>query len=179
MSIITRTCQRCKVEQPLSGFYIEAEARSGARKGSKKPALRPCRVCNREMMQEISAPKRKMIRDRKMGTGCMDCGLFPDVPEVLEFDHRPDEKKSFGLAQIMGKSLDQIEAEMNKCDVVCANCHRVRTVLRKKTAAGKTYSRDSQRVKDHAAGNGHVWDAAELPVHYPKVAPGQEALFAA
>lgn len=59
---------------------------------------------------------------------CMDCGgIFP--PYVMDFDHRDPKTKLFSLAA--GKSLLKnrvlLEAEVAKCDVVCANCHRIRT----------------------------------------------------
>ncbi len=59
---------------------------------------------------------------------CMDCGgTFP--PYVMDFDHRDPKTKPFSLAA--GKSLLKnravLEAEVAKCDIVCANCHRIRT----------------------------------------------------
>lgn len=58
----------------------------------------------------------------------MDCGnRFP--PECMDFDHRPGEIKLFGIsASVQGwqKMLDEIV----KCDLVCANCHRIRTKAR-------------------------------------------------
>lgn len=58
---------------------------------------------------------------------CADCGqTFP--PYVMDFDHRPGEEKSFGLAfAASGRSAVEVQAELAKCDVVCANCHRIRT----------------------------------------------------
>jgi hypothetical protein len=59
---------------------------------------------------------------------CMDCGgVFP--PHVRDFDHRDPATKSFGLASenVYLKSRQVLAAEVAKCDVVCANCHRIRT----------------------------------------------------
>lgn len=60
---------------------------------------------------------------------CQDCGnCFP--PECMDFDHRPGEVKSFGVGVIRSYSWKRIEQEIAKCDLVCANCHRVRTASR-------------------------------------------------
>jgi hypothetical protein len=63
----------------------------------------------------------------------MDCGWNdPDLPEALEFDHRDPAMKSFGIAREAAKrSWQEIEAEITKCDVVCAICHRRRTKVRR------------------------------------------------
>jgi len=56
---------------------------------------------------------------------CVDCGET-DV-RVLEFDHVHG-KKSNDISRMMsiGCSWSTIEAEIAKCDVRCANCHRIR-----------------------------------------------------
>jgi hypothetical protein len=60
---------------------------------------------------------------------CMDCGnRFPSV--AMDFDHVRGEK-TMGIAYMAqhGYSLDLIRQEIEKCDVVCSNCHRIRTWL--------------------------------------------------
>jgi len=74
-----------------------------------------------------------MLRKAK-SVPCADCGLsFPYY--VMDFDHRPGPVKCFNLANVAGQtriSLARLEAEIAKCDVVCANCHRIRTHERRK-----------------------------------------------
>jgi hypothetical protein len=61
---------------------------------------------------------------------CADCGQsFPYY--VMDFDHRPDEKKEFLMVNYRGVGQARLEQEMAKCDVVCSNCHRIRTYSRK------------------------------------------------
>jgi len=57
----------------------------------------------------------------------MDCGgSFP--PECMDFDHRNPEEKSGDISRLSYKAGEQrFLAEIAKCDVICANCHRIRT----------------------------------------------------
>jgi hypothetical protein len=78
----------------------------------------------------------KWVRDRNRkhviaakSKPCMDCHLeFPWY--CMDFDHRPGEKKLYTISQMQTSSLQALFAEMAKCDVVCAICHRIRTVER-------------------------------------------------
>jgi len=55
---------------------------------------------------------------------CRDCGgVFP--PEAMDFDHVRG-VKNVGIAQMWSWGRDKVLAEVAKCDLVCANCHRVR-----------------------------------------------------
>lgn len=66
----------------------------------------------------------------KLEHGCMDCG-YKEHPEALDFDHRPGTEKRFAISQSVGRKWNQLLAEIEKCDIVCANCHRVRTSTRR------------------------------------------------
>ena len=56
---------------------------------------------------------------------CADCGVeYPAC--VMDFDHKGSEKK-FQISNRYVGSLSKLLAEIGKCDVVCANCHRIRT----------------------------------------------------
>ena len=56
---------------------------------------------------------------------CTDCGTAYPAP-VMDFDHICGEKLR-GIGQMWTYSPALIMAELIKCDVVCANCHRMRT----------------------------------------------------
>jgi len=78
---------------------------------------------NREKKANISS----YIRQYKEHHGCMDCGgKFPYY--VLDLDHRVGTDKKFTPSHLhRTNSWDKMIAELDKCDVVCANCHRART----------------------------------------------------
>lgn len=59
----------------------------------------------------------------KQEQGCKTCGLTDH--RCLDFHHRDPQEKSFTLSQARHKTMAVIEAEIAKCDVVCANCHRI------------------------------------------------------
>ena len=59
---------------------------------------------------------------------CLDCGgRFPAC--VMDFDHVRGEKK-FSIAQRLFKSPKTLLVEIEKCEIVCSNCHRIRTEKR-------------------------------------------------
>jgi hypothetical protein len=75
--------------------------------------------------------KKRVWVDKQKFRPCADCGgTFP--PECMDFDHVRGEKL-FNLGQCSGRSIVALGAEIAKCDVVCANCHRIRTRRRKAT----------------------------------------------
>jgi hypothetical protein len=68
--------------------------------------------------------KRKADLVAAYGGRCVDCG-YSTCTEALQFHHRDPSTKDFRLGQFNG-SLARLIAEAAKCDLVCANCHRVR-----------------------------------------------------
>lgn len=66
----------------------------------------------------------------KVGRACADCGgVFP--PYVMHWDHLPGHTKVGDVSVLVGsRRRDVVLAELAKCELVCANCHVMRTVLR-------------------------------------------------
>src|ERR1017187_10213051 len=65
---------------------------------------------------------RLLMRELKMGRKCQSCG--EDHPACLHFHHRNPSEKEFGISRgITLWSKKKILAEIEKCDVLCANCH--------------------------------------------------------
>jgi hypothetical protein len=77
-----------------------------------------------------SEAKRKLrLKDLK-NRPCMDCGgRFP--PECMDFDHVRG-VKVMGISHLYRYSMDRLTKELAKCELVCANCHRIRTKARRK-----------------------------------------------
>lgn len=66
-----------------------------------------------------------MISEIKLAQGCTDCG-YRDHPVAPDFDHVRGEKL-FSVGSGVARRWELILAEMEKCEVVCSNCHRIRT----------------------------------------------------
>ena len=88
---------------------------------------------NRELYREKNRRKKERLKEivRELKAHpCSDCGgTFPSY--VMDFDHRTGEVKNFSVSDsIKWMSLKRVLDEIAKCDLVCANCHRIRTYQR-------------------------------------------------
>ncbi len=99
-----------------------------------KIAKREWWLRNREISSERDK-KNKIKMNRKAidfvrkvkSTPCADCGVkYPYY--VMDFDHRDRNNKHYAISSMLyNYGVDKIRIEVEKCDVVCANCHRERT----------------------------------------------------
>lgn len=78
---------------------------------------------NREIKNKLREKMLKYLSDKS----CSVCGIS-DV-RVLEFDHKDPSTKSFAIAAAIAntRSWDKILTEINKCQILCANCHKIKT----------------------------------------------------
>lgn len=81
-------------------------------------------------MRERYAKNAEIVRQLKVDRGCMDCG-YNEHHAGLEFDHRDGREGGRTVAGLMGRSINRILEEIEKCDVVCGTCHNIRTWNRK------------------------------------------------
>ena len=120
-----QTCKECQVLKPLSEFHARSASPTGYRS--------VCKACMK--VKALARPKpigvspwRRSIKVRLMelkGNVCADCGgSFP--PYAMDFDHRDPEKKEFPLSGYR-YGWEKMLEEAEKCDLVCAICHRGRT----------------------------------------------------
>lgn len=135
----SRVCRSCRIERPIEMFYLDSEERQSKKRG--KPVYRFCRACQWERNNARLAPRRALLDAIKITAGgCADCGIRNDEhPEIFDFDHRAGEIKEGKVADLVTKgTVEDMLAEAAKCDVVCSNCHRIRTRVRNQTR----YDRD-------------------------------------
>lgn len=80
--------------------------------------------------QSIKERNRNHVRHIKESHPCTDCGLsFPFY--CMDFDHvRGDKHKNISQLVEQNASIATIDAEIAKCELVCAICHRIRTYER-------------------------------------------------
>jgi hypothetical protein len=136
-AIVTKqVCSKCKLEKDSQDF---AWRYSGVKR------LTACRSCHKTYhrswylrndavrREEIKAHQRErlaLLRAMKDGP-CSDChGRFHF--SAMDFDHVRGEKQITPVLMArQGWSLARIQAELEKCELVCSNCHRVRTHFRR------------------------------------------------
>ncbi len=124
-----RICSKCNQEPARVGYYDCKECRRKYYQKHYKKNRKRYITRNGALKKTISTELKALVRDTK-NKPCMDCGNeFPHY--VMEFDHRPGTKKVGNIANLAHDGRKkQLLAELEKCDVVCANCHRERTFQR-------------------------------------------------
>jgi len=105
-------------------------------RGRAKYCSDKCRKTNNNRKSWAKSAKRKALiikdvqsyaRQIKIDSGCVDCGL-KGYHYIFDFDHVFGVKWN-NISAI--RTMDRMIAEIAKCEVVCSNCHRVRTWDRK------------------------------------------------
>lgn len=134
-----KTCSRCSDSKPITEFnkksktkispYCRECSREIGRAHYHKNRAENSRRANERRRQRMGDIKA-YIRDLKERTPCMDCdGSFPWF--VMDFDHVNGKKSSeISLMVKNGMAKWRILSEITKCQIVCANCHRIRTFER-------------------------------------------------
>lgn len=137
-------CQWCKVD--MGGVHhnkrycsksCENKARyerSGQRSTAQQRATWYASRCSKDGYKEklrLQGKNRytrvqQFLRDFKVAHGCVDCG-YNSNHAALEFDHIIGDKE---LNVCFSKSIAQAKKEIEKCQVVCSNCHKIRTFER-------------------------------------------------
>lgn len=73
--------------------------------------------------------RQDYVNEIKLRLGCTDCG-YKEHPAALDFDHVTNTKTA-NVSKMMFYTMEKLTNEINKCEVVCSNCHRIRTTKRK------------------------------------------------
>jgi hypothetical protein len=81
--------------------------------------------------KSVADYKRLVVNRWKRRKGCVDCGYKANY-DALELDHLPGLKGLYTVASLMYHSWKQIKEEIAKCEIVCCNCHAIRTRNREK-----------------------------------------------
>tara|TARA_E500000331_G_scaffold327224_1_gene345994 strand:- start:84 stop:476 length:393 start_codon:yes stop_codon:yes gene_type:complete len=77
--------------------------------------------------RENGRKNRKFLQEYKLKKGCAKCG-YKEHHAALEFNHIDPSKKSGNIAEkATNWSFKKLLKEVEKCEVLCANCHRVHT----------------------------------------------------
>lgn len=92
-------------------------------KRKNQPDRKVCTKCRSEAVQKRRLKLKKMALEYKGGC-CSICG-YNKCDAALEFHHLDPSEKDFGIsAKGHTKSFDKIKVELDKCILVCSNCHQ-------------------------------------------------------
>lgn len=135
----TKVCGRCLEQLPASAFHGNRTRPDGLQS--------MCRSCKSEYTRawyrRNSTSHRAAVGSQRRGrerrnaaiiaeakqVPCADCGrAFPSA--VMDFDHVRGDKIA-AVSQMLSVGVARLRAEIAKCEVVCANCHRMRTRRRR------------------------------------------------
>lgn len=82
-----------------------------------------CKKCRTEAVRKRRKKVKNLLVEYKGGK-CEVCGYNKCV-DALEFHHSNPEEKEFGIAYKGNTiSLEKMKKEVDKCRLLCANCHR-------------------------------------------------------
>jgi hypothetical protein len=108
-----RICPRCKLLKLLNEFYRRRDGR---------PSVY-CKVCAAvECLERQVRFKEKAVAYK--GGKCQRCGFVGPVV-CYDFHHRDRATKTWSIAVIRRRNWDSVVKELEKCDLLCANCHRI------------------------------------------------------
>lgn len=110
-----KICTKCKINKTDNEFYV---------KKHRKSTSSFCKDCfNSYCIERWIQRKKDAIKYK--GGKCYDCqGIFPYV--VYDFHHLNPAEKEFQWPQLKLRSDKAIKKELDKCILLCSNCHRIR-----------------------------------------------------
>ena len=106
-----KVCTQCEIKQPLTNYY-----KNGNRLASC------CKDCHKKNIKETYDSKVNQVNQYKTEHGCKRCGETRYW--LLDFHHPDPAQKEFSVSDAIRCKFESILSEMEKCDLLCANCHR-------------------------------------------------------
>ncbi len=127
----TKICGKCKKEKNVSEFHKNPTKKDGVQsmcKECRKKYHRKHYLANKEKYCLEAQTRRVRLReeftDFKKTLKCSKCG--EDRWYVLDFHHRNPDEKEGDISRLVGtgRSEESIKKEIEKCDILCSNCHK-------------------------------------------------------
>ena len=123
-----KLCCKCKRKRKIMFFAAKGSGLQSQCRGCQQRYRRAHYLANKDKIQaQVKARKaesRAFVRKAK-DVPCTDCGKrYPYW--VMDFDHRDVKNFTIGT-HTTNKGIVTLKKEIALCDVVCANCHRIRT----------------------------------------------------
>lgn len=117
---------------PKKRKYPSGSRKRKLRAAGGGPQYSPSDIAQyKERANKAYAAKAEYVNAIKSARGCADCG-YNAHPAALHFDHLPGRGKYRNVSQLcVHHKMERLAEEIAKCEVVCANCHAIRTWERK------------------------------------------------
>ncbi len=109
-------CTGCGETKTLDQFYPHSGQSSG-----RQPRCAEC--CKSH--SKLRKLERRLKIIEQFGDICYDCGEIYN-PACYEFHHVNMEEKSFSISSYLTLGWERLQKELDKCVMLCANCHRIR-----------------------------------------------------
>lgn len=135
-------CSVCKENKPEHAFAIKVKSKGRGRaykcKACKNDYNKLWYKTNKSKHVKNVVKNNKIKRNKNIqyvrqlkSAPCTDCGNTYH-PVCMDFDHLDSSKKEMSISKMAtsGRSKQDILREIAKCELVCSNCHRLRTHLR-------------------------------------------------
>ena len=135
MRDLSKVCSACSLEKDVSDFNRKGRALQSKCKPCQRAYHRNYYQRNRSRFIEKNRRNKNRQRNRLRAilwavkeNPCQDCG-GSFHPWVMELDHRDGGTKEAAVSNLVSKGCTdaRLLEEIEKCDLVCANCHRMRT----------------------------------------------------
>lgn len=110
-----KTCHCCQTTKPCTDFHRDM--------GRVDFLQVKCKECQLEKNIKYNKINKEALNQIKAEKGCIRCGMKD--PRCLDFHHKNPEEKSFTIGASGARRPDKMLAEAEKCEVICANCHRI------------------------------------------------------
>jgi hypothetical protein len=107
-----KQCSKCKETKLLKEFYMKTDGRPHCY----------CKICMNSKRVEYMK-KNKSAAIAYKGGKCQCCG-YDKLQDALEFHHKNPDEKDFSISTHRGANIEKIKPEIDKCVLLCANCHR-------------------------------------------------------
>lgn len=89
------------------------------------PKYNDARVKCLTCIRNTKSSEVKLKAVEYLGGKCIDCG-YNDHIVAFDFDHKDPSQKSFKISGTYIYRWSELQKELDKCELRCANCHRIR-----------------------------------------------------
>jgi hypothetical protein len=109
-------CTKCQTTKPVSEFRKDSRRISGLQSW--------CISCGSISKKNKRKQNKQKAVDYKGGC-CKRCGIVSECLDIYDFHHINPNEKEDSLNRLMNSTWEYIVPELDKCDLLCSNCHKI------------------------------------------------------